>query len=125
MVTKSDYVGKFAHILSEEYSKYGIEKGELVFVAGSGFAPIDDDDNYKLLFVVSKVTDGVPSSKKGVTIVRKNLGLLEQEENDRLLKIMESKIEEGQQKGTVQAIQGEGPGAEGPGTDEKEGQGTD
>lgn len=69
-------VGRFAKVVSDKYTEYGLDKGDIVFVAGSGFAPVDDDDNYKLLFVGAKVVDGVPVQDKGITLARSSLKLV-------------------------------------------------
>lgn len=79
-----DIVGKFAKVVSDKYGEYGLEQGSTVFIAGSGFSPIDDEDNYKLLFVASLVVDGVPSTERGVTIARTSLEVLSDEENEAL-----------------------------------------
>lgn len=76
----SDIVGKFARVESDAYEEYGLVRDSIVFIAGSGFSPVDDDDNYKLLFAVVKIgEDGLPASKKGITIARKSLGVLSDE----------------------------------------------
>lgn len=92
MVT--DIVGRFAHITSNQYTQYGLEPGELVFIAGSGFSPVDEDDNYKLLFIVTKMNGDIPSKDNGVTISRKNLELLSDPENERYFRRMEESLAE-------------------------------
>src|SRR5262245_40618603 len=89
-----EIVGKFARVNSESYSEYGLPKDGLVFISGSGFAPMDDDDNYKLLFIVLPIKDGVPSGERGVTIARKDLTVCSEEEDAEFKKIMEKKFDE-------------------------------
>lgn len=89
---KEDITGKFARLNTSDYEEYGIANAELVFVAGSGFYPVDDNDNFKLLFIVSQIgEDGMPSPK-GTTIMRSSLELLPDDESATLLKEMEAKI---------------------------------
>ena len=96
MVT--EIVGKFAHVVSDQYEKYGLTQGDLVFIAGSGFSPVDDEDNFKLLFVVSRVEDGVPVMDKGVTIARKSLEVLPDDQSNELLKNMEDTLAQRQEE---------------------------
>lgn len=94
-----DIVGRFARVTSDQYEEYGLAKYDLVFVAGSGFSPVDDDDNYKLLFVVASVgVDGVPSQERGVTIARKSLDITSDDENTELLKKMEDALVQRQEE---------------------------
>lgn len=93
-----EITGKFAYVVSDQYGDYGLDKGDLVFIAGSGFSPVDEDDNYKLLFVVSKIQDDVPDMSKGVTIARKSLELLSDIENQRHLERMEESLAQRQEK---------------------------
>lgn len=88
----NDIVGRFAHVKSDQYEKYGLDKHAVVYIAGSGFSPVDDDDNYKLLFVVTKIVDGLPDEKGGVTISRSNLSLMSDDENDYFITVMEQKL---------------------------------
>lgn len=77
MSTK-DIVGKFAEINTDAYVEYDVPMGSTVVVAGSGFAPTDDDDNYKLLFVVSKFENG-KAQDHGITVARKHLNVFSDE----------------------------------------------
>lgn len=88
----NDIVGRFAHVKSDQYEKYGLDNDAVVYIAGSGFSPVDDDDNYKLLFVVTKIVDGLPDAKGGVTISRKSLNVMSDEDNDSFRKVMEQKL---------------------------------
>jgi|ERR1700749_1323168 len=91
----NDIVGKFAKVQSEGYDGFGLEEGDLVFIAGSGFSPVDEDDNYKLLFVVSKMDEnGIPNSKGGITIARKSLSILSDEDCSNLRQKMENAFAE-------------------------------
>lgn len=90
MVT--DIVGKFAHINSDSYEDYGLPRGQLVFIVGSGFSPVDEDDTYKLLFIIAKMDGDVPSKERGVTIARKSLEVLPDEQSDELLNRMEESL---------------------------------
>jgi len=104
-------VGKFAKVNTDAYEKYDLPSGTLVFIAGSGFSPVDDDDNYKLLYVVAKVgEDGVPAGDKGVTIARKSLDVLSHEDLQNNLKKMEDalarkeKVDSEEGSGTTEAV---------------------
>lgn len=83
-----DLVGKFATINSEVYSEHGLNKGDTVVIAGSGFAPIDDDDNYKFLLVSCKITDGKMEGH-GVTTLRKHLEVLPDDKCKELRELLE------------------------------------
>lgn len=89
-----EIVGKFGRVLGKAYEEYGLPEGGLVFISGSGFAPVDDDDNYKLLFIVLPIKDGVPSGERGVTIARKYLEVCSDEEDATHKKVMEQKFDE-------------------------------
>lgn len=82
-------VGKFARVTSDKYGEYGLAEGALVFISGSGFAPVDADDNYKLLFVVLAVKDDVPQGDHGITIARTSLEVASDEEDADLKSKME------------------------------------
>lgn len=90
-MVKTDLVGKFAHVLGSAYEEYGLPEGSLVFIAGSGFSPVDDDDNFKLLFIVAEVKDDVPHGN-GVTLARKSLQVVSDEENAELHNKMEEVV---------------------------------
>ncbi len=85
---KDDIVGKFAKVNTDAYSGYDVPMDTVVVIAGSGFAPIDDDDNYKLLFVISKFVDG-KAEGHGITVARKHLNLLPDEESNKLKEQLE------------------------------------
>lgn len=97
MVT--DIVGKFAHVNSDNYEEYGLTRGQLVFIAGSGFSPVDDEDTYKLLFIVAKMNGDVPSKENGVILARKNLELLPDDQNEELLNKMEANLAQEKEEG--------------------------
>jgi len=85
-------VGKFAKVKSDKYEEYGLPEGTPVFVAGSGFSPLDDDDNYKLLFVVARLGgDNLPVAP-GVTIARSSLEVLSDEDSAEYKKKMEDAL---------------------------------
>lgn len=88
-----EIVGNYAYILGSSYEEYGLGEGSLVFIAGSGFSPIDEDDNFKLLFVVTKTDNGVPVGERGVTIARKSLQVCSDEEQATYKKNMEEVLE--------------------------------
>lgn len=80
----AEIVGKFARIASDAYVEYGLSRGDLVAIAGSGFAPIDEDDTYKLLFVVSKYENG-KLEDRGIVLNRSSLELLPDDESQKLM----------------------------------------
>src|SRR5574337_1766628 len=82
-------VGKFATINGEDYKDYGLNHGDTVVIAGSGFAPIDEDDNYKFLLVVCKIL-GDKMDDHGVTALKKHLDILPDDKCDELKKILEA-----------------------------------
>lgn len=85
-------VGKFAKVNSDAYEEYGLARDTSVFIAGSGFSPIDDNDTYKLLFVVAKVgPEGKPEGN-GVTIARSSLDVLSDEDSVDLKQKMENAL---------------------------------
>lgn len=86
-----DLTGQFARITTDTYVEYGLAKDALVFIAGSGFSPIDDEDNFKLLFIACPVSNNVPQGN-GTTIARANLAVCSDTENDTLRKLMEETI---------------------------------
>lgn len=95
-----DIVGKFARVISEAYEEYGVGKDSIVFIAGSGFAPVDDDDNYKLLFVVNPFVDGKLTKDAGITVVRKYLELLADEVSESYMAQLEKNIAEANEEAT-------------------------
>ncbi len=52
-------VGQFCRVNNTEYEKYGVKKGQLVYVAGSTLSPIESDDPYLLrkLFIAAYMKD--------------------------------------------------------------------
>jgi len=94
---KDDLTNWFAVVNSEDYEKYGISKGETVFIAGNGFSPTEETDMYKLLFVAVKLKDGGPVNDKAVTISRDSLDVVSEFENKKLWKTLRKKIEEDQE----------------------------
>lgn len=89
----TETVGKFARIASDAYVEYGLNRGDLVAIAGSGFAPVDEDDNYKLLFVVSKYEDG-RLEDRGTVMNRTSLELLPDEESEKLMETLKNVTQE-------------------------------
>ena len=80
MVAGKDITRHFARVNKDSYEEYGIKSGDLVYIVGSGFAPVDEHDNYKLLFVVVTTTDDVPSGERGITIGRESLDICSDDE---------------------------------------------
>lgn len=78
MVSNKEMIGKFATINQDGLEEHDLNKGDTVIIAGSGFTPIDDQDNYKLLFVVCK-TEGGKLQDKGTAIKRESMDLLSDE----------------------------------------------
>lgn len=99
-----EIIGKFARIASDAYGDYGLNRGDLVAVAGSGFAPVDDDDNYKLLFVVSKYEDG-RLENRGTVINRGSLEVLPDEESEKLMEVLTNVIQQEQEAAAKQAAE--------------------
>lgn len=95
-----DIVGKFARVISEAYEEYGLDKDSIVFIAGSGFAPVDDDDNYKLLFVVNPFVDGKLTEAAGVTMARRSFELLADEVSESYMAQLEKNIAEANEEAT-------------------------
>lgn len=93
MVSGKDITKMFARVNKDGYEEFGVKAGDLVYVVGSGFAPVDDDDNYKLLFVVVSTTDGIPSGSRGITIARNSLDICSDDEQVDLNLAMEKALE--------------------------------
>jgi hypothetical protein len=85
-------VGKFSKVKTSSLTEHGINKGDVVYIAGSGFVPDSKTDPYKyrLTFVACK-TDGYKiDSSGGFTIDARNLSKVNQKE---LAKYEEAKEE--------------------------------
>lgn len=52
-------VGQFCRVNSTEYEKYGVKKGQLIYVAGDTLSPIVEDDPYVMrrLFIAAYMED--------------------------------------------------------------------
>lgn len=69
-------VGKFYKMKNNSLEEYGFNKGDPVFIGGSGFVPDSKTDPFKfrLVFVGVKVEDGhIKVGESGFTIDGKNL----------------------------------------------------
>jgi hypothetical protein len=85
-------VGKFAKVIKTSLAKYGVKKGQIVYVSGSGFVPSAKDPyNFRLKFIAAFVVDDhiiVDAEKKKMFYVdARTLELLADEEQERLVAI--------------------------------------
>lgn len=84
-------VGKFAKVNNPNYKEYGLEDGCTVLIVGSGFAPLDEEDRYQLLFVVSKL-EGDKLKDHGVTMKRSSLTVVSEEEGKKLYDLIKDQV---------------------------------
>ncbi len=83
--------GVFARVINDEgLTEHGITNGDLVYVAGDGFAPAEGDGyDYRLIFIVSKLDDGhiKPDENKAVAVDGTSLEHVDDETGKRLDRI--------------------------------------
>lgn len=74
--------GVFAKVTNDEgLTEHGLSTGDLVYIAGDGFAPQEGDGyDYRLVFVVTKLDDGhiKPDENKAVAMDAANLELVDE-----------------------------------------------
>lgn len=69
-------VGQFCNVKCSRYVDYGIQKGDLIYVAGESMVAVDEGDPYayRKIFLAARTNDGhVDAQAKALTIDGVNL----------------------------------------------------
>lgn len=87
-------VGNFVHVLDNSYSKYGVKKDDIIYLAGDAVVSVSEDDPYALrrIFIATTVVDGHIQAKdvKPFTIDGKRLRKVGKAKQEKLDAIKEA-----------------------------------